>query len=121
MNFKRYFIKDGHPCIVMEYLGENLKTYSKRCFPHGMPVQMVAGIGRQLLEGLAFLSRACMDFGITHADLKPENILLVKDKIMRIKMVDFGLSFFSGLEVLKFPSVILAVLHRNCDFVNTKS
>ena len=84
----------------MEYLGENLKTYTRRCFPYGMPVQKMADIGRQLLEGLAFLSRACVDFGITHADLKPENILLVRGKTLRIKMVDFGLSFFSGLEVL---------------------
>jgi serine/threonine protein kinase len=70
--------------IVTEFLdGETLRASVDR---GPLPVKRCAGIGLQLLAGLA----AADSRGIVHRDLKPENIFLTRDGV--VKILDCGLA-----------------------------
>jgi serine/threonine-protein kinase len=80
-------LRDGSRYLVMEYLeGENLSARLKKV--DRLPVEDVAHIGVQLLEGLAKVHEA----GIVHRDLKPANVFLARREGGEelVKILDFG-------------------------------
>ena len=95
---KRIFYKDEFLCTVLEWLEEDLARYSARFDDLKLPLEKVSLIGKQLLEGLLFLSTVGGEFGITHGDIKLSNIM-INSKSMEVKLVDFGSSFRPGKEV----------------------
>lgn len=98
MSLKRFFHKDELTCTVLELLEEDLARYSARFDKLKLPLEKVSLIGKQLLEGLLFLSTVGGEFGIIHGNINLSNIM-INSKSMEIKLVDFGLSFRSGEEV----------------------
>ena len=83
----------GEPYIVMEYLeGESLADLMARCGPIDFAAAL--GIAVPVLSALA----AAHDKGIVHRDLKPENVFIVsrKGEEPLIKLIDFGISKFTG-------------------------
>ncbi|GLJ54531.1 hypothetical protein SUGI_1171120 [Cryptomeria japonica] len=72
-----YFMHSGpngnHVCLVLEVLGDDLRTLLTHYSGKGIPLHMVKEICFQILRGLDFLHRK---LSIIHTDLKPENILL---------------------------------------------
>lgn len=76
-------VSDGHTHIIMEYVrGSNLAATLSR---GPMDPLSVAGLGRQIADGLAEAHRA----GIIHRDLKPANIVVDGS---RAKILDFGVA-----------------------------
>ncbi|GLJ54521.1 hypothetical protein SUGI_1170900 [Cryptomeria japonica] len=63
----------NHVCLVLELLGDNLRTLLKHYSGKGIPLHMVKEICFHILRGLDFLHGK---LSIVHTDLKPENILL---------------------------------------------
>ncbi|WP_433241869.1 serine/threonine-protein kinase [Streptosporangium sp. CA-135522] len=77
--------QDGRPWIIMELVrARGLDQVGP------LPVQQVAGIGRQVLSAL----RAAHEAGILHRDVKPSNILLAPDG--RAVLTDFGIATVEG-------------------------
>ncbi|GLJ54504.1 hypothetical protein SUGI_1170610 [Cryptomeria japonica] len=72
------FIHSGpnghHVCLVLELLGDDLRTLLKHYNGKGIPLHMVKEICFHVLRGLDYLHRR---LSIIHTDLKPENILLL--------------------------------------------
>ncbi len=84
---------EGVPFIVMEMLdGEELKDLERR--ENQLAPDHAVEIVIQILDAL----EAAHDKGIVHRDLKPENIFLTKDSSggLRVKILDFGVSRFTG-------------------------
>ncbi|GLJ54507.1 hypothetical protein SUGI_1170670 [Cryptomeria japonica] len=73
-----YFMHSGpngnHVCLVLELLGDNLRTLLKHYSGKGIPLNKVKEICFHILRGLDFLHGK---LSIVHTDLKPENILLL--------------------------------------------
>ncbi len=83
----------GEPYLVMEYLeGESLATMLHRSGRLDLPT--AAGV----FEPALFALRVAHDKGIIHRDLKPDNIFIAHnpDEPPTIKLIDFGISKFSG-------------------------
>jgi len=84
-----YFIHDGAPVAVMEYIdGESLEHLIRR--RGAIPAHESIPIFRQALRGVAAAHRA----GIIHRDLKPGNLMLARDDI--VKVMDFGIAKRQG-------------------------
>ncbi|GLJ54524.1 hypothetical protein SUGI_1171010 [Cryptomeria japonica] len=62
-----------HFCLVLELLGDNLRTLLSHYSGKGIPLHMVKEICFHILRGLDFLHGK---LSIVHTDLKPENIIL---------------------------------------------
>ena len=60
-------------CMVFEVLGHNLLKLITKSDYHGIPLENVRIIVKQVLEGLHYLHTKCK---IIHTDLKPENVLM---------------------------------------------
>ena len=60
-----------HVCMVFELLGVNLLSVIRKSEYHGLPVDAVRAMTKQICLGLDFLHRKC---AIIHTDLKPENV-----------------------------------------------
>ncbi|XRB21310.1 serine/threonine-protein kinase SRPK3 [Pseudoscourfieldia marina] len=71
-----------HVCMVFEPLGDNLLSLIKRYDYHGVPLEIVRNIARQLLVALDYLHR---EHSVIHTDLKPENVLLTTHLRWRAK------------------------------------
>ncbi|RMG22397.1 MAG: hypothetical protein D6732_25910 [Methanobacteriota archaeon] len=83
---------DNFLIFVTEYMdGGNLAVNFKGLTP-SKRVSMVILTLEQICEGLTFAHRRHKP--IVHGDIKPQNILVSKD-LHRVKLGDFGLSFFS--------------------------
>src|SRR5215813_13008070 len=85
---------DGEPFLVMEYLeGESLASRLMVSGP--LAIEEACEIGCAILSPLAAAHRAA----IVHRDLKPDNVFLVRQsRGEMIKLLDFGISRFTGLE-----------------------
>ena len=66
-----------HVCMVFEVLGNNLLKLIIKSNYHGIPLQNVKIIVKQVLQGLDYLHRKCK---IIHTDMKPENVLMCVDE-----------------------------------------
>lgn len=66
-----------HVCMVFEVLGNNLLKLIIKSNYHGIPLQNVKIIVKQVLQGLDYLHRKCQ---IIHTDMKPENVLICVDE-----------------------------------------
>ena len=76
-NFKVTGPNGVHVCMVFEVLGNNLLKLIIKSNYHGIPLQNVKIIVKQVLQGLDYLHRKCQ---IIHTDMKPENVLMCVDE-----------------------------------------
>jgi len=85
---------DGEPFLVMEYLeGESLAA--RLTVSGALAIEDACELGCAILSPLAAAHRA----GIVHRDLKPDNVFLVRQsRGEMVKLLDFGISRFTGLE-----------------------
>src|SRR3954469_9180517 len=85
---------EGEPFLVMEYLeGESLAARLRASGP--LTIEDACELGCAILSPLAAAHRA----GIVHRDLKPDNVFLVRQsRGEMVKLLDFGISRFTGLE-----------------------
>jgi len=84
-----YFIHDGVPVVVMEYIdGESFEYLIRKRGP--IPAAESIPIFKQALRGVAAAHRA----GIIHRDLKPSNLMLTRDDL--VKVMDFGIAKRQG-------------------------
>jgi eukaryotic-like serine/threonine-protein kinase len=85
-----YFIHDGAPVAVMEFIdGESLEQLIRRRGP--IRAHEAIPIFKQALRGVAAAHRA----GIIHRDLKPGNLMLTRDDV--VKVMDFGVAKRQGV------------------------
>jgi len=90
---------EGGMFIVMAYYpGETLRQRINR---GSLSLQDAAGLTVQLCDGLS----KAHSRGIIHRDIKPENLILTDDGILKI--LDFGISRFTGTPGLTQPGTIL--------------
>jgi tRNA A-37 threonylcarbamoyl transferase component Bud32 len=76
---------------TMEYIdGLTLHEYLKS--NPSLPLNEKYDIASKIFNGL----RICHEHGIFHGDLHTQNIMIDKEK--KVRIIDFGTSFFSGLE-----------------------
>jgi serine/threonine protein kinase len=76
-DFKINGTNGTHVCMVFEVLGNNLLKLIIKSNYHGIPLQNVKIIVKQVLQGLDYLHRKCK---IIHTDMKPENVLMCVDE-----------------------------------------
>jgi len=67
---------------------------SKKISRHGMPLQELAPILEQIVEGLGYAH----GLGVVHRNLKPDNVMVREDG--GVKLVDFGLARDQNVETL---------------------
>lgn len=72
-DFKISGVNGVHVCMVFEVLGHHLLKLIIKSNYHGIPLENVKTIMRQVLEGLDYLHTKC---SIIHTDIKPENVLV---------------------------------------------
>jgi serine/threonine protein kinase len=78
--------EDGDAFLVMELLdGQTLESLWERNGSR-LPLQLVVGIGIQLLDVLA----AAHARGLVHRDIKPGNLMVTRDGLL--KVLDFGIA-----------------------------
>jgi serine/threonine protein kinase/Tol biopolymer transport system component len=85
----------GTPYVVSELIdGRTLRDEIRN---GAVQPKRVLDLGTQIADGLS----AAHDAGIVHRDLKPENIMVTRSG--RVKIVDFGLAYPSGLRTPSEP------------------
>ena len=90
------------PFIAMEFVaGRTLRALVGA----PVPIQTLAGWGRQIVEALAIAHEA----GIVHRDIKPDNIMVRDDGY--VKVLDFGLARLSPKEELISDVATAAATH----------
>eukprot|EP00045_Choanoeca_perplexa_P011514 m.122728 g.122728 ORF g.122728 m.122728 type:complete len:387 (+) comp15657_c0_seq5:1782-2942(+) len=138
----RSFDHQGHLCLVFPLCTLSLFEYMEYNQFSGFELHETRNIGKQCLQGLAFLHRMCL----THTDLKPENIMLVSPQMeqfeasydkdgapkpprfrlenTRIQLIDFGSAHYDwqrhtsivSTRHYRAPEVILNIgWSRPCD------
>jgi serine/threonine protein kinase len=92
-----------NPVLIME-----LATAGNLSHHKVLPFESVVVVTFQISNALTHLHA----LGITHRDIKPENILLARDRPLKVKLSDFGLSTstdemrtFCGTELYLAPEV----------------
>ena len=118
----------NYKCIVCELLEYSLYDWIIKTKYNGLPLQTVSKIGLQLLSFLRTLlpqphvDKDSINYkGLIHCDLKPENILISDIDENKIKIIDFGLSCFSGTDITTYvqsryyraPEIILGLDFSN--------
>lgn len=106
------FTEGNNSCLVLEPLSKTLCQLAADQGYSGFPLYIVKSFAWQLLVGLAELS---LNKAIVHADLKPDNIMIKKSLHKKIKIIDFGSSFYNLTKKVKYvqsrfyraPEVIL--------------
>jgi len=85
-----YFIHDGAPVAVMEFIdGESLEQMIRR--RGAIPASVCLPLFKQALAGVTAAHRA----GIVHRDLKPSNLMVTREGI--VKVMDFGIAKRQGV------------------------
>ena len=85
-----YFIHDGAPVAVMEFIDcESFEQLIRR--RGAIPAHESIPIFKQALRGVAAAHRA----GIIHRDLKPSNLMITRDDV--VKVMDFGIAKRQGV------------------------
>ncbi len=92
------WLPSGEPYFVMEYAqGASLE----RLLREGpLPLDVALDIAGSICDAL----EAAHQLGIVHRDLKPENIRVDVRGKLAVKVLDFGLAQFAGLQRLTRPS-----------------
>ena len=84
--------EEGAPYIVMEHLqGATVRTLQKAM--GAMTAEQAAAVVVPVLDALASAHNA----GVVHRDLKPANVFVVVRPHRGVKILDFGISKFSGV------------------------
>ena len=110
------FTEGENACLVLEPLSKTLCQLAENQGYSGFPLYIVKSFAWQLLVGLAELS---LNKPIIHADLKPDNIMIKKTLQKKIKIIDFGSSFYNLPKKVQYvqsrfyraPEVILGYLY----------
>ena len=84
--FRMYLTDTRYSYLVLDLLGESLKTYKERICDN-VQMENVINIGIQLTKILQEIHK----MGIVHRDIKPQNIVFDKD-CKNIFLIDFGFS-----------------------------
>ena len=92
VNYIDMFTVSGAKCILMEYLGCNLKELLIKHEMKGFSLYLVKKIIHDLLSAAIYLE----EVGIVHGDIKPSNILW-NMKSECFQLIDFSISFKSKL------------------------
>lgn len=101
-DFRLTGVNGTHICMVFEVLGDNLLKLIRKSNYHGIPVENVKSITRQVLEGLDYLHTCCK---IIHTDIKPENVLLcVNEDHVRVLATQAIVSYVLNLKMV--PSLV---------------
>lgn len=101
-DFRLTGVNGTHICMVFEVLGDNLLKLIRKSNYHGIPIENVKSITRQVLEGLDYLHTCCK---IIHTDIKPENVLLcVNEDYVRVLATQAIVSYVLNLKMV--PSLV---------------
>ncbi|GAX14838.1 hypothetical protein FisN_29Lh046 [Fistulifera solaris] len=87
----------NHQCLVFESLSSNLFELLKSTRFCGLSLGRTRKIAKQVLQALSFLARKDVD--VLHCDLKPENIVLKDPNKSDVKVIDFGASRMSNIDM----------------------
>jgi serine/threonine protein kinase len=89
--------EDGNYYLVMEYVeGITLRRVISMVRRHGIgvPLTVIAEIGRQMCDGLHYAHMARSEHGepmhLVHRDIKPSNLMINPQGV--VKLLDFGIS-----------------------------
>ncbi|TWW61905.1 Homeodomain-interacting protein kinase 3 [Takifugu flavidus] len=93
IKWKESFTYQDHMCMSYELLDQDLQNYVK-ARGEGLLIPELKSVIRQVATALQHLR----SFKIVHADIRPENIMIVdrRQQPIRVRLVDFGLSFQIG-------------------------
>uniref|UniRef100_A0A3B5K9Z6 Protein kinase domain-containing protein n=1 Tax=Takifugu rubripes TaxID=31033 RepID=A0A3B5K9Z6_TAKRU len=93
IKWKESFTYQDHMCMSYELLDQDLQNYVK-ARGEGLLIPDLKSVIRQVATALQHLR----SFKIVHADIRPENIMIVdrRQQPIRVRLVDFGLSFQIG-------------------------
>ncbi|TCO52917.1 serine/threonine-protein kinase [Actinocrispum wychmicini] len=107
--------EEGRQYEVMEYLaGGNLFEWRRRQ-PSGVDRAVVAGLVRQLADGLAGLHSA----GVVHRDIKPGNVLIRTLEPLEVVIADLGIStHVTGGEAFTWSNTVGTVPYMPPEFVS---
>jgi len=72
--------------VIEAMLGDSLLTYISKTPQTKFTEKFVAGIMKQVLQGLG----NCHSYGIAHRDIKPDNIMFADKENTKAKLIDFG-------------------------------
>ncbi|KAH7491721.1 hypothetical protein KRP22_002812 [Phytophthora ramorum] len=108
VRMEEYFLFRNHVCIAFEVLGTNLYDFLKARYFHGLPMDSVRTVGKQLAQALTFLKQQ----QVVHCDLKPENVLLGSSALAGdarttgvvegVTLIDFGSSCLEGAPMFTY-------------------
>jgi MAP/microtubule affinity-regulating kinase len=83
-------------CLIMEYAsGSSLHSFTKTKPNRRIPESDCKKIFKQVVSAIDY----CHQRGICHRDIKMDNIII--DKVLGIKLIDFGFSTYSKDQLLK--------------------
>ncbi|CAL2050393.1 unnamed protein product [Caenorhabditis brenneri] len=75
----------GEQYIVMNHYNTDLKNFMNEFYPNGIPLPMIAKMGRSILKAMVFLKQ----HELIHGDIQPSNILLNHGNIFELKLCSF--------------------------------
>ncbi|WP_432736065.1 SUMF1/EgtB/PvdO family nonheme iron enzyme [Maridesulfovibrio sp. FT414] len=92
---------DGEPCILMEYVPENLETALDW---DNIPEEQAVELFREIMHGLQTLE----NHGLLHRDIKPENLFLAGNVV---KIGDFGSARITSGESVSMSQNAAMTIH----------